>query len=111
MKESGVIRAFTIKTNPAMYGYEWHIVLLHTEPMTKQEQNQFVNYLKQHPAVVFATQTVGATDFTIDLHVKNQVEANKVINQLKERYPIKKAELLMITKEHKVTFVPPTLHA
>jgi len=111
MKKAGFIQTFTIKTNPRGYGYEWHNVLLHTEPMTHEERKHFLNFLKGQPNVVFIDNATGAWEFMIDLHVKDQLEANTIVNKWREHFPstIRSYELLMITKEHKATFIPESL--
>lgn len=111
MKKSGLIQSFTIKTNPRGYGYEWNNVLLQTEPMTHDERQKFLRYIKAHPNVVFIDNATGAWEFMIDLHTKNQLEAKEIVSDWMERFPniIRSYELLMITKEHKVTFIPDSL--
>ncbi len=111
MKKSGFIQQFTIKTNPRAYGYEWHNILLQTEPMAHEERRKFLNYLKEHPNVVFIDNATGAWEFMIDVHTKNQMEAKEIITELMERFPktIRSYELLTITKEHKVTYIPESL--
>lgn len=111
MVKSGLIQTFTIKTDPSQYGYEWHNVLLHTEPMGREERKRFIAFLKGQSNVVFIINAIGAWEFMVDLHTKNQRDAHVIVNSWKERFPhvIRSYEMIMIIKEHKVTFLPEAL--
>ena len=111
MAHKGLIQAFTIKTNPRVYGYEWHNILLQTKPMTQQERYQFINYLKTDQNVVFIDCAIGEWDFMVDLHIKNQMQIGEILSRWKNKFPqvIKNYEPLMIVKEYKLTFIPDSL--
>jgi len=110
MQNSGIIQAFSIKLNPRPYGFSWYIVLMHTDPMSESERRSFLNYLKNEKNAVFLITASGSCDFVVDLHVLGQLELDDVINGWKEKFPgIKSYEPILVTKEHKCTFIPDSL--
>ncbi len=110
MQTNGLIQRFTIKINPTKLGYEWYYVLLDLESATKEQKRQLTETLKQSPHVVFIANAIGTQNLNVDFHVKNQLQLQELLHTLQDDYSfIKSYEHLLITKEHKCTFLPETM--
>ena len=75
---------------------------------THQRKKEFIQFCKQHPCVVYLEKSVGGPDIEIEVHVKNNGELRKMLDQFKERFVgmLHDYQILHIYEEHKNTYFP-----
>jgi hypothetical protein len=55
--------------------------------------------------MIYINETVGGTDFEVDIEIKNKEELSKLIDTMKLQFPeIRKVSILTVSKYHKLDF-------
>ncbi|MBI4139739.1 AsnC family transcriptional regulator [Candidatus Woesearchaeota archaeon] len=112
MHSDGLIQRFSMKINPFKLGLEWYYTLFELETATKEQKGAIIETLYRHNNVVFVANAIGIQSLNVDFHVKNQLELKDIIHSLHDDFPfIKSHESLLVTEEHKCTFIPEKLVA
>lgn len=108
MKQSGFIQGFKIKVSPAAFNWEWYLLLMELNVVGEDKTREFTKYLQNHKNVVFIINTIGNWNMMLDLHLKDNAHFQDFMAELKEKFGdmIKSHEHLIVTKDHKTTFVP-----
>ena len=94
--------------NISMLGYHNYGLFLELNNIEFEEKKKILNYLALHPDAIFCLKSSGQYEITLNVAVKNNLHLYKLINDLRQRYPeqIKKIEIVLIIKDHKIAFLP-----
>ena len=67
-----------------------------------------MQYLKNHPNIIWATKTIGYYDLSIEMEVEDVQMFRKIVDEIKEKFSnlIKKHESLLIFEEGVMNYLP-----
>lgn len=101
-----VIEAFKPKLDVNKLGYQWHLLLVQFTPVKEERRKELVNFCRSNKKVYYVTQTIGAYNLMLDIHVKNTEEFKKTLFEIKEKFPdvIKLYESIIIFDEYKIDY-------
>lgn len=106
-----IIEGFKPRINVNRLGYQWHLLLIQLDKVSKTRKIEFINFCKHHPKVYYLTNTVGLYNMMIDIHVRSSEEFKEVLLNLKDKFSdiIKLYESMIIFDEYKISYVPEKL--
>lgn len=85
--------------------YKIHFCLHNT---TVQKEQQFRQYIKQHPNIIYDNEVLGGDDLEIELQVPSPQKFRAICNEIKREFAniIKEYKYMLFYKEHKFVFFP-----
>ena len=106
-----IIEGFKPKINVHKMGYQWHLLLLQFQRISKERKKEFLDFCKKNKKIYYITNTIGSYNMMLDVHVKDIEEFKEVLLQLKEKFSdiIKTYESMVIFDEHKITYFPKSM--
>jgi DNA-binding Lrp family transcriptional regulator len=92
---------------PQRLGQQWYFLLLQFQNTSEERRRQFINFCKEFKHVYYLTNTVGAYNMFLDIHVRSAEEFKEVLLEFKDRFSdvIKSYESMIFFEEHKLTWV------
>jgi Lrp/AsnC family leucine-responsive transcriptional regulator len=108
LEKEGVILGYRPNIDHNLLGFTHYKVLFHLMNLTEAKLNEFKNYLKSLPEVLYVVEEIGMCDIDIELMLKSSQDFFQFINSLKFRFPtlIKDYEVLLIAKTFKIVYLP-----
>ena len=84
------------------------LVLLNYHNISRDIEDDLVNYLKNHPNIIGITKTLGKWDIIIKVEAAKRTELRKIEMDLRERFAllIKEVELIPIYNEYIENYFP-----
>lgn len=104
----GLIQGFRPLLNPMALGYQWYIISFKLNNYSEQEEKELLMYLKENKQVVYLTRGLGAFNLVLDVHVKDVIEMDKLLNDIRNNFNrmIKNYTSLLIVDNPKTSFFP-----
>jgi DNA-binding Lrp family transcriptional regulator len=86
LEKKGIIEGYYAVINTYKIGRVFHRVYLKTINMTTKIENEFLNYLKNHPKVTWGVEVDGDLDFLYVVWSKNITEFEEVYNEINDKF-------------------------
>ncbi len=108
---SKIIEGFKPRLDIAKLGYQWYLLLIQLENLSRERKKEFLNFCKMHKKVYYVTSTIGAYNTMIDIHVKDIEEFKEVLLDIKEKFSdiVKLYESVTVFEEHKTEYLSESL--
>jgi Lrp/AsnC family leucine-responsive transcriptional regulator len=102
----GVIKGFRIDVDFSKLGYQIIRINLFLNDYNKRDN--IINYVKNYTNLVFIDTYSGEADLELEFYLKNVNNLNKIINDLKLKFPnaIKNYQSININHYHKFLYMP-----
>jgi len=103
-----IILAFRAEINIEKLGYQHQKVLLNTEDMNLKEKNRIIEFLRQHPKVIYITEALGKSDLEFEIVTKNSPEFYDEMRKLLIMFPntIRDYETMLLHKFELMQYFP-----
>lgn len=104
LEKNKVIRFYHAFLNPSKLGYPLYAYvtfsLLNIEP---EEEERFINFLKQHPKIIYVAKFSGKWDFAIGVCAKNYKDLDGITRDIRKNFSkvIKEFEVSPVIQEYK----------
>jgi len=109
LTKSGIIEKFIVRINKKKLGYNiYAVIMLSTWNYTKEEWEEFLNYLIKHKNVTSVEKITGDYDLKIGLWAKNTEEFDFISHAIKTKFSkiIKDWQTFIFTKQYKWKELP-----
>ncbi len=105
---NGVILRFRPFLDIEKLGYEYYKLHFRLRNMDSKTRRSLINYVHQHPHIVYMTEAIGGADLELEAHVRNTAELYGIIDSLRERFEgkILDCEFMQYIKENKFVYLP-----
>ena len=103
-----IIKGFRPMIYPRKMGIIPILLLIKYHNISVNLENEMINFLKFHPAVVSILKTLGEWDIEIRIETLNQAEFRKTEIEIRQKFAtlIQQIESIPIYKAHKVNYFP-----
>lgn len=104
LEENKVIRQHHTSLNHDKLGYPLYVyVLFSLYNIKPEEENKFINYLKNHKQIIYVAKNSGKYDFTIGVCAKDYKEYDNILREIRHKFTdaIKDIESLPTIEEYK----------
>lgn len=86
LENSKVIRAHHTLLNPNKLGYPLYVYAYFSCYNVKPEdENKFINFLKNNKQIIYVAKTSGKYDFTIGVCARNYKEYDEIIREIRQQ--------------------------
>ncbi|MBT3408871.1 Lrp/AsnC family transcriptional regulator [Candidatus Woesearchaeota archaeon] len=108
LEDREIILGYKPKLNLSFLNYSSMLVLLNYHNISRDIEDDLVNYLKNHPNIIGITKTLGKWDIIIKVEAAKRTELRKIEMDLRERFAllIKEVELIPIYNEYIENYFP-----
>ena len=108
LERKKIILAYKAHLNPRAMGRIFCKALVYLSMGTEQRIKSFIGYASSLLGAVWPQRVMGAWDFELDLEVENYDVFQKIILELKEKFPdlIRNHEFCIASKEYKLDLYP-----
>lgn len=108
LKEKKTIEGFFTFIRCQKYGYQNYLIHVSLKNLTKQNENKFYGFCKQHPNITYLIKTVGKWDYEINVEVPDQQKFQEVFTELREQFSeiIVNMESVILFKDLKYNLYP-----
>ena len=109
LRKKGVIEKFIVRINKKKLGYNiYAVIMIATWNYTKEEWQEFLDYLLKKQRVVSVEKITGTYDLKIAIWAKNPEELDTVFHSIKTKFSkiIKDWQSFIFTKQYKWEELP-----
>tara|TARA_Y100000310_G_scaffold337764_1_gene425692 strand:+ start:705 stop:1691 length:987 start_codon:yes stop_codon:yes gene_type:complete len=108
LKERNIIEGFFTVIRCQSYNYQNYLIHASLKNLTKQNENKFYGFCKQHPNITYLIKTVGKWDYEISVEVPDQQKFQEVLTELREQFSeiILNMESVILFKDLKYNLYP-----
>jgi len=108
LERKKIILAYKAHLNPRAMGRIFCKAIIYLSTATEQRVKSFIGYASSLPGAVWPQRVMGAWDFELDLEVESYDVFQKIILDLKEKFPdlIRNHEFCIASKEYKLDLYP-----
>ena len=108
LKERNIIEGFFTFIHCQKYGYQNYLIHASLKNLTKQNENKFYGFCKQHQNITYLIKTVGKWDYEISIEVPDQQKFQEVLTELREHFSeiIVNMESVILFKDLKYNLYP-----
>ena len=94
--------------NPFVLGFPLYSILIKLKSINYEKENKIINFIENHPFIIWASNTQGAYDFNIIITAKNQSHFNKLEKEIKKKFSdnLKEIKTLNLTKINSFNIIP-----
>ena len=81
---------------------------IYLQDFTSEKYDQLLDFCKSHKNILHIIKSIGDWDLELEIEVENVEYIYSLIEEIKTNYPniVKKVDVIIITKEHKLDFFP-----
>jgi len=108
LEEEKVIRFYHAFLNPSKLGYPLYAyVTFSLFNLELEDEEKFINFLKQHPKIIYVAKFSGKWDFCIGVCAKNYKELDEITRNIRKKYTkiIKEFEVNPVIQEYKYDYM------
>jgi len=111
MKKQGIIQGFKPLIHLEKTNYNSYKALIKFQNITKQKENELINYLRTNVNIVGVIKLIGLWDFEIEFETKNKEEMLQITRKIRDKYKeiIKEFEVILLFHEYRYNFFPKEL--
>lgn len=104
LEQKKIILSYRSNINLEKIGYEYYKVNMILNDFDKY--NEFLDFSKSHPNIIYIDRTLSNLDFEIDIEIKNRQELMKLLNEIKHRFNVRDVEILTFKEYYKLELLP-----
>ncbi len=105
LEKKGIIQGYTTLFNLELLGFETYKVDIFLRDMTAL--SKLKNFAQMHPNIIYIDQTIGGSDFEIDIEIDRQQSFEKLMDEIRTKFPeIRNWFYFTIRKYHKMSYFP-----
>jgi len=104
LEKKKIIQGYRVNINLEKIGYEYYKLNFILDDCSKNQELE--NFCKVNEKIIFIDETLEELDFEIDVEVKNKKELSELINNIKEKFPVRDVEILTYDKYLKLGSIP-----
>ena len=108
LEKKSIIKRYRITMDITKIGLYFFKLCIYTYSLPKKRFRDLLEYARNNPYVVYLIQQVGPWELELEAEVPNVEEFYKIKHDLLEKFPdiIEKTEIIHITKEYKLRYLP-----
>tara|TARA_Y100000310_G_scaffold342814_1_gene447593 strand:+ start:9129 stop:10091 length:963 start_codon:yes stop_codon:yes gene_type:complete len=108
LEKKGVIQGYTTFLNINKLGLQFFKVSLYLQDHTEEEKTKLLTFAKSIPNVIHIIKSIGSWEIELEIEAEEIEDIYQIIEELKTKFPhtIKKTDITIINKEHKLDFFP-----
>jgi len=108
LEERKIIMGYKTVFDIEKIGYQYFKIYFKVHNTTKERKNEFREYIKAHPNIIYDDYVLGGEDFEIEVQVKDIADLRKIIEDIKANFTemIQDYRTMLFYKEHKYLFFP-----
>jgi DNA-binding Lrp family transcriptional regulator len=106
LEKIGLILGYTTVINLTNLGYHWNILLLQTKFESAEQEQSFIELLKNSKNILKVMKCSGKWEYQIDIIYSSLTELTKIINKIKESTSLLNFSVLNCLKEIKYSHLP-----
>lgn len=109
LTEAEIIKGYRTNTNATLLGRQYVKALLKLAPLKPKEEKAFYAACAKSACVQYLTDVLGSWQLEIEAEVEHPSELDAVLTTLRSEFPgvILDFEMLVMTKEWKLNYLPP----
>lgn len=90
--------------------YQYFKIHFNLYNLSKEKEEKFKNFLKQHPNIIYDNEVLGGDDIEIEAQMKTLQDLRNFLEEVKKQFStiIKNHKYMLFYKEHKYLFFPTT---
>jgi len=94
--------------NPFIFGFPVRVVLIKLKNISSDKENKIINYLRNHPFIIWFGETHGSYDFNISMTAKSLNHFDKLIKEIKNEIgsDLKELKILNLSKFYNCETIP-----
>jgi len=108
LEENKVIRFYHAFLNPSRLGYPLYAyVTFSLFNIESKDEEEFINFLKEHPKIIYVAKFSGKWDFAIGVCAKEYKDLDNVIRDIRNKFTkfIKEFEVSPVIQEYKYDYM------
>jgi DNA-binding Lrp family transcriptional regulator len=108
LKETGIIKRFTIITDPQRMGRQWYTIAVQMKQFDERYQQRVLEFVRTTPAVARCVKTVGTWDILAYIAVGSTSEFHRIFKEFKAVLSpdVRNYEVFVGYTEHFITSLP-----
>jgi DNA-binding Lrp family transcriptional regulator len=108
LEKDKIIQGSRILVDFSKIGYKYYKVWFSLKDVGENNFKELMNYFREKPSIIWATELIGFYDLSIEMEVKDVVEFRETLNEVKEKFfnLIMKHESLLIFEESVMNYLP-----
>ncbi|MBS3162909.1 winged helix-turn-helix transcriptional regulator [Candidatus Woesearchaeota archaeon] len=101
LEKEGIILGYRISVDYNKLGLEYFKAIIYFRTLTRKEEMALFEWMKNHPQSLYYIRSLAPWEVEFEFVVENYLEFNKIINELREKFPkvIRNHEHLIIIHE------------
>ncbi|MFC1682033.1 winged helix-turn-helix transcriptional regulator [Nanoarchaeota archaeon] len=104
LEKKEIIQGYRVNINLEKIGYEYYKLNFVLDDCSKNQEIE--SFCKGDERIIFIDETLEELDFEIDVEVKDKKELVNLIEQIKEKFPVRDLEILTYDKYLKLESIP-----
>jgi len=108
LEKRKILQGYTIFLNIQSIGLKFFKLCLYFQDFSKENYENILSFCKAHRNIIHIIKCIGNWDLEVEIEAENVEQIYSLIEDIKTRYPkaVKKIDIVIITKEHKLEFFP-----
>ena len=98
LEKKGIIMGYQAFIDTDLLGYRFYKVDYYLKSM--QRLSEMYEFAKNHANIVYVMRTIGGPDYEIEVMVRDVVELNKIINEIRNRF----ADVIQFHRHHRFEY-------
>lgn len=108
LEKRKIIQGYTTFLDINKIGLKFFKLCLYFQDFTNEKYNHLLNFCKSHKNIIHIIKAIGNWDLELEIEAENVEYIYALIEDIKTEYPkiVKKIDVVIIIKEHKLDFFP-----
>lgn len=108
LEKRKIIQGYTTFLNIDKISLKFFKLCLYFQDFSEESYNKLLSFCKAHRNIVHVIKSIGNWDLELEIEAENVEQIYSFIEDIKTQYPktVKKIDIVIITKEHKLEFFP-----
>ncbi len=108
LKKDGIIQGSHVWIDYAKLGYSYYKIWINLKRATEKKKKELYSFLSFEPHVLWATETIGYYDLSIELEVPTTADLRSFNQRFKDRFSniIKRRDTTLVTNEIVTSYFP-----
>jgi len=98
LQQKSIIKGYSAQINFSSFGFGQHIILISVHSINEKK---WLDFLREHEKIYYLYKYLGRWDYEVGIYTQNNKEFEKIIEEMKSKFPEIDYEFCLITKLHK----------
>ena len=99
LEEKGVIIGYRIAVNFDKLELEYFKVLVYFKSLSKNDENSLLEWMRAHSNSLYYVRSLAPWEVELEFAVESYIKLNSLLNELREKFPIRNHESLIMAYE------------